>query len=203
MTPTLSASVPNYAMFSMFRRFTVDEYHRMIQSGVFVDGEPFELLEGYVVQKTPHGIAHDATMDDLDVALTAVVPAGWFVRSQRAVTLTDSEPEPDYAVVREPRSRYRASHPRPADIGLLIEVSDSSRVIDRTDKARVYAQAGIPVYWVVNIPDKRIEVFSQPSGPAETPAYADRQEYPVGTAVPVVLDGTEVGTVAVAEVIRG
>ena len=83
---------------------------------------------------------------------------------------------------------------------LVIEVSASSLSRDRGDKARIYARAGIPVYWVVNVVDKQIEVFTQPSGPAEAPAYASRDVYAGGTTVPVVLDGTAVGTVAVSDV---
>lgn len=202
MSATTIAQTPGFLSYAAFRRLTIDEYHRMIRAGILLDGEPFELLEGYLVKKISRGTPHDSVMDDLDALLSRLAPEGWFVRSQRAVTLSESEPEPDYAVVRAPRGRSRTTHPQPADIGLLIEVSDSSLVIDRTDKARIYARAGIPVYWVVNIPDRRIEVFTQPSGPTDAPAYADRTEYPVGASVPVVLDGREVGMVAVAEVIR-
>lgn len=86
-------------------------------------------------------------------------------------------------------------------MGLLIEVADITLDIDRYDKGRIYARAGIPVYWVVNVVDKVIEVYTQPSGPTEQPAYAQRDDYPIGTAVPVVLDGTTVGTITVAEVV--
>lgn len=80
-------------------------------------------------------------------------------------------------------------------------MSDSSLRADRVGKARIYARAGIPVYWVVNVVDKVVEVYTQPSGPCDAPAYAKRDEYPGGTAVPVVLDGTTVGTIAVADVV--
>ncbi len=91
-------------------------------------------------------------------------------------------------------------HPGPADTALVIEVSASSLYYNRTDKARIYARASIPVYWVVNVIDKVIEVFTQPSGPCDSPAYSQRDEYPVGTAVPVVLDGNTVGAIPVAEI---
>ncbi|MBA4062277.1 MAG: Uma2 family endonuclease [Isosphaera sp.] len=191
---------PEFLENAGFRRFTVDEYHQMIRAGILVDGEPIELLEGWMVKKMAHGTPHDSAMDAIEGLLPGLLSPEWFARCQRAVTLSDSEPEPDYAVVRGPRSRYRESHPTPPDIGLVIEFSASSLRIDRTGKARIYARENIPVYWVVNVVDKVIEVYTQPSGPAADPAYAHRQDYPVGAAVPVVLDGTTVGTVAVADV---
>jgi Uma2 family endonuclease len=104
------------------------------------------------------------------------------------------------AVVRGPRGRYKSAHPETGDIAALMEVSDSSLRVDRTGKARIYARAGIPVYWVVNVVDKVIEVYTQPSGPTASPAYADRQDYAIGASVPVVLDGTTIGAIAVADV---
>jgi Uma2 family endonuclease len=82
----------------------------------------------------------------------------------------------------------------------VVEVSTSSLHHDRTDKARIYARASIPVYWIVNVIDKVVEVYTQPSGPGDTPAYAKRDLCPIGTSVSVVLDGNTVGTIAVAEV---
>ncbi len=192
---------PEFAEGAGFRPFTIDEYHQMIRAGILIDGEPIELLEGWMIKKMSHGTPHDSSMDAFEGLLPTLLPSDWFMRCQRAVTLDDSEPEPDYAIVRGPRTRYRDAHPGPSDIGLVVEVSHSSLRVDRVGKARIYARAGIPVYWVVNVVDKVIEVYTQPSGPTETPAYAQRDDYPVGTAVPVVLDGNTVGTITVAEVV--
>jgi Uma2 family endonuclease len=184
-----------------FRKFTLAQYHKMIEMGWFLDGEPYELLEGHLVHKMPRGTPHDAALQAVTKRFFRMSPAGWDVRGQSAITLTgDSEPEPDLALVRGDENTYRDHHPGPGDIGLLVEISDSSRLIDRHDKGRIYARAGIPVYWVVNVVDKVVEVYTQPSGPTADPAYAHRQDYPVGAAVPVVLDGNPVGTVAVADV---
>ncbi len=183
-----------------FRRLTVAQYHQMIANGSLPEGEPIELIEGYLVEKMSCGETHDEVMDFLDRMLAGLIPTGWFLRSQRAITLEDSEPEPDYAFVRGVPVRNRGHHPLPNEIGLLIEISSSSLRLDRTHKARVYARAGIPVYWVVNVVDKQIEVFTQPSGPDDAPSYAKQEVFAVGTAVPVVFDGTAVGTIAVADV---
>jgi Uma2 family endonuclease len=200
------AARPYYMSQVGFRKFTLDEYHRMIENGVLTDGEPYELLEGNLVLKMSRGNAHDSALQALAEQFYRVVfagPAGWSVRGQSAVTLPPdgSEPEPDLAVVRGNATTYRDHHPGPGEIGLLVEVADSSLLVDRHDKGRIYARAGVPVYWVVNVVDKVIEVYTQPSGPTAAPAYARRDDYPPGTAVPVVLDGATVGTVAVAEVV--
>jgi Uma2 family endonuclease len=161
--------------------------------------EPYELLEGNLVHKMSRGTPHDAALQALFERLLRVLPAGGDVRGQSAVTLTGNS-EPDLAVVRGDENTYRTRHPGPADIGLLVEVADSSLLIDRHDKGRIYARERIPVYWVMNVVDKVVEVYTQPGGPAENPAYTRRDDYPVGTAVPVVLDGATVGTLAVADV---
>jgi Uma2 family endonuclease len=199
-TATKSA-VPELAAMAMFPRLTVKAYHDLIANGTVREGEPIELIEGLLVPKMSRGSPHDSAIDFLDEYLVPLVPAGWFARSQRAVTLADSEPEPDYAVVRGPRSRYRGHHPLAAEVSLVIEVSDSSLGYDRVHKARIYARAGIPVYWIVNVIDKQIEVLTQPSGPCDTPAYAQTDVYVSGASVPVALDGTTVGTIAVADVV--
>lgn len=203
MTPTVSDPPPGFLAYASFRRFTLDEYHRMIRAGVLVDGEPFELIEGYMVRKMPRGTPHDDTLDLAEGEFQRLVPAGWFVRTQRAVTLTDSEPEPDLAVVRGPRGRYRASHPTPGEIGLIAEVAASSLPFDRVDKARAYARSGVAVYWVIDVAGRRIEVLTGPSGPTTTPGYAAQAVFGPGQSVPVELDGTAVGSIAVDDVLPG
>ncbi len=103
--------------------------------------------------------------------------------------------------MRGDESTFRRRHPGPTDIGLVVEVSDRSLRIDRHDKGAIYARNAIPVYWVVNVVDDAIEVYTRPGGTDDTAAYAARDDYPVGTAVPVVLDGTAVGAVTVAEMV--
>ncbi|MBX9582792.1 MAG: Uma2 family endonuclease [Gemmataceae bacterium] len=179
------------------RRITVDQYHKLLEIGYLEHGDPIELLEGYMVHKMPRGFPHDRVLDRLDRFLVPKLTDPWFARSQRAITIpTDGEPEPDLAVVRGPMDRF-TDHPRPDDIGLLVEAADSSLGFDRFDKARLYAEAGIPVYWIVNIPDRQIEVLTRPAGPG----YVQRDVYPAGSTVPVVLDGVQVGAVAVADII--
>src|SRR5262245_47769905 len=108
------------------RRFTVDEYHRMLESGVLAGGERSELLEGWIVAKMTRKPPHDTTIELVDEALRGQVPAGWRVRTQSAITTLESEPEPDLAVVRGAIRDHAARHPGPGEIALVIEVADST-----------------------------------------------------------------------------
>jgi Uma2 family endonuclease len=175
-------------------RFTVDQYHHMIRSGVLDANDRVELLEGWIVSKMPHNPPHDGMLDALLGELQALLPTEWFPRVQSAITTAHSEPEPDIAVVRGPRRRYFKRHPQTSDIGLVVEVSDSSLQQDRNVKAPLYARAGIAFYWIVNLIDARVEVYSEPS----ESGYQIVRVYQRGESVPLILDGQEIGSVAVA-----
>jgi Uma2 family endonuclease len=183
-----------------FRRFSVAEYHRLIQCGILTEDDNIELLEGYLVQKMSGTPAHDGTVQLVEKALRDR-REGWSVRIKSAVTLNDSEPEPDFAIVRGEERTYRSRHPGPADIGLVIEVADSTLPGDRADKGRIYARAGIPSYWIVNLCDRQVEVYTNPSGPTPQPAYAQRVDYHVGDSIPLVLDGVVMGTIPVQDML--
>jgi Uma2 family endonuclease len=183
------------------RRFSVDEYHRMIQADVLNDADRVELLEGYVVLKMPRNPPHHGTIQIVRKRLTRALPPGWDLRIQSAVTLTESEPEPDLAVVRGDERTYLARHPGPADVGLIVEVADSSLDRGRDDRGRIYARAAIPIYWIVNLVDGRVEVYSAPSGATAAPAYAQRQDLLPGANVPFLLAGAVVASVPVVDLL--
>src|SRR5207237_675891 len=109
----LTSAAP-FGGLSSLRRFSVGEYHRMIQAGVLTDEDKVELLDGYVVLKMPRNPPHDGTIDLLKDALPALLPAGWLMRVQQAITLSESEPEPDLALARGNKRSYLARHPGPA-----------------------------------------------------------------------------------------
>src|SRR5262249_22170236 len=96
---------------------------------------------------------------------------------------------------------YENRHPTIADIGLMIEVADASLLRDQRDKTRIYARAGIPGYWIVNLVDGRIEVYLQPSGPTGVPTYNSFHIYQAGDAVPLIMVGVSVGTIAAADLL--
>ena len=162
MTPSV-ANLPLLGVTAGFRRFSVPEYHHLCELGILTEDDNLELLEGYLVHKMTRNAPHDGTLHRLLRFLSRMVPDEWEVRCQAAVTLSDSEPEPDLAIVRR-GTNYRLQHPAPADIALVIEVSDSSLDGDRADKCRIYARAGVPIYWIVNLVDEQIEVYSSPVG---------------------------------------
>jgi Uma2 family endonuclease len=182
-------------------RFSVARYQRMIETGILTAEDKVELLENYLVLKMPRNPLHDGTVQLATEALLRVVPQGWRLRVQLTVVLPDSQPEPDFSIVRGDARTYLTRHPGPSDVGLIVEVAESSLLRDQRDKTRIYARAGIPCYWIVNLVDRRIEVYSQPSGPAAVPAYASFQLYQPGDSVPLVLDGNTVGTVSVDELL--
>jgi Uma2 family endonuclease len=130
-----------------------------------------------------------------------LLPAGWCLRMQSAITLAGSEPEPDGAIVRGSARSYSCHHPGPSDIGLVIEVAEATLAGDRADKGRIYARAGIACYWIVNLVDRQIEVYTAPSGPTATPAYGQRQDLRVGDDIALTLDGTVAASIPVRELL--
>jgi Uma2 family endonuclease len=198
----LAAGRPAYALFASFHRFSVDAYHRMLTTGILDEDGRTELLEGYLVTRMGYDPPHATSVVRTRRRIERLLPPGWEVREEKPVTFPDSEPVPDVAVARGDDAAYAARRPAPADLALLVEVADSSLEIDRQDKARVYARAGIAEYWIVNVPDRQIEVYTQPSGPASSaPAYAHVQIFRPGSVVPLVLDGVTLGTIAVDDVL--
>jgi Uma2 family endonuclease len=141
-------------------------------------------------------VAVDLSQDEVSSRL----PRDWRVRVQSAVTLAESEPEPDVAVVRGPARRYRKSHPGPRDIGMLIEVADSSLAEDRAITGPQYARAKVPMYWIVNLVERKVEVYSQPRG-GKSPGYAVRRDYASNEAVPLVLENRLLGHIPVEDLL--
>ncbi len=146
-----------------------------------------------MTQKPPHPIAVDLLRD----AFANRLSQRWYVRTQAPITLPEGEPEPDLAPVRGDRRDYLQRHPGPDDVALVVEVADTSPARDRGIKQQMYAQAGIPASWIVNLPERKIERYAEPSVAEVTPDYAQRRDYGMTDAIPVVLDGVEVGRLEV------
>lgn len=182
-------------------RFSVDQYHAMIQASILTEDDPVELLEGWLITKMPKNPRHTLVTQLARDLLASLLPPGWYINIQEPITTAESEPEPDVVVVRGERRQYPDHHPGPQDIALVIEVADSSLRRDQTLKKRIYAAAGISVYWIVNLIDGQIEVYSEPSGSHEQPDYHQQQNYGLEDAVPVVVDGQEVGRLSVQDLL--
>jgi Uma2 family endonuclease len=179
----------------------VAEYHKLIEIGILTEDDNLELLEGYLVHKMSRNPPHDAALQLIQDTLPRLLPAGWCLRMQSAITLSSSEPEPDGAVVRGSARSYASHHPGPADIGLVIEVADATLAGDRVDKGRIYARAGIPCYWIVNLVDRQVEVYTSPSGATTTPAYAQRQDFHAADVVALTPDAAVVAHISVADLL--
>jgi len=150
------------------RRFTRVEYERLIELGVFRPGEAIELLGGHLLVAEPQGARHYTAIVKTARALQAAFGAGAYVRMQGPIGLDDeSEPEPDVAVVPGTVDDYGAEHP--ARAVLVVEVAESSLAFDRDYKGSLYARAGVPDYWVLNLADRVLEVYRQPQADAEAP----------------------------------
>jgi Uma2 family endonuclease len=161
------------------RRWSRTEYERLIDLGVFQPGDPIELIGGELLVAEPQGAPHYTAIRKTARVLERAFGPTWEVRTQGPMGLDDeSEPEPDIAVVPGEPEDYRSAHPSRAD--LVVEVSESSLAFDRGHKGSVYARAGILDYWIVNLVDRVLEVYGEPSPDAAAPfgaSYARREVF--------------------------
>jgi Uma2 family endonuclease len=183
------------------RRFTVEEFLWMVEAGVFARNERFELLEGWIIPTMTRNPPHEVTIVLVQDGLRGPLPPGWHIRTQASTRTPDSVPEPDLAIVRGAARDYLKRHPGPQDTALVVEVADSSLAEDRGIKLRLYARAGYPIYWIVNLIVMMIEVYTDPTGPDATPTYRTRRDYGVDDVVPLVIDGREVGRIAARDLL--
>jgi Uma2 family endonuclease len=147
------------------RRWTREEYHRAGELGLFRPEERLELLDGEIIEKMTQNSPHAATVSAVAAMLLAAFGPGHVVRSQLPMALTPrSEPEPDVLVARGAPFDYVADHPTAADTLLLVEVADTTLWFDRTRKRPAYARAGVREYWILNLRDRQLEVYREPSG---------------------------------------
>lgn len=170
---------------------TVEQYHQMLAAGILEEGAPIELLDGLLVAKdrgpgmTVHPL-HSFVVSQLVRRSAAIDKLGCHLRIQSAVTIPPRhEPEPDALIVRGQPRDYLQRHPGPEDVSSAVEVADSSLARDRTTKLRIYATAGIPQYVVINIPDRRLEVYEEPD--RERGGYRDRRELAVEATLALLL----------------
>jgi len=145
------------------RLFTVGEFYQMADAGIFSEDDRVELLAGEIVEMSPIGSRHASCVDRLARSLHQQAGSSLIVRTQSPVRLDDhSEPQPDIAVIRYREDFYRDAHPGPADVLLIVEVADTSVDVDRGVKVPLYARAGIPEVWVVDLSDRFVDVYQDP-----------------------------------------
>jgi len=184
-------------------RMSMEKYEAMVQSGVFSKRDRLQLVEGLLVEKMtehpPHASVSVTTAD----AMRAMLPKGWHLREEKPLRIPSraSLPEPDIVVTRGKSQDYLKRHPEPVDVSLVIEVADSSLEEDRTVMARIYGGGGLARYWIVNLVDHQVEDYSQPSGTAEPLGYRHCEIFRPGQSIPVVIEETEAGRIAVADIL--
>ncbi len=145
------------------KRFSIAEYHRLGELGFFAPDERIELIRGELIIKAAKSTFHSVCNSLLLGELCALARKKAIVRGQEPIILSNnSEPEPDVVIARNRSDNYLSSHPEPADILLVIEVSDSTLKYDQRTKLSLYAEAGIANYWIFNLVDNQLEMHSEP-----------------------------------------
>lgn len=146
------------------RRFTVKQYHQMVEAGVLKEDERVELIRGEIVEMSPIGRRHAAGVNRLNALFNQRLAEVVIVGVQNPVELDDnSEPQPDFALLRRRADFYEAGHPQPKDILLLVEVADTTVEADREVKIPLYADSGVSEVWLVDVNAQSLEVYRQPS----------------------------------------
>ncbi len=179
------------------KRISVDQYHAIIRAGVFDDDDPIELLKGWLVEKMPKKPPRSVATGLVSDAMGPLLPPRWHLICQEPIITADSEPEPDIGAVRGKRRDNNDTHPRPKDVGLIVEVADATLARDRGVKKTTYARAAIPIYWMVILLDRCVEVYTDPTGPAKKPDYRHKHVFGAKESVPFILDGKEIGRLKV------
>ncbi len=145
--------------------FTVAEYERMGEAGIFSADDRLELIEGEIVEMLPIGSRHAACVKRLSAFLNRRLSQAVIISVQDPIVLNDySEPQPDVALLKQRDDFYENAHPEADDVLLVIEVADTTLEYDRQIKVPLYARSGVPEVWVVNLVDERIETFARPAG---------------------------------------
>lgn len=196
MTSEVATDEPSPSAPRPLYRLSVAQYEKMIDHGVLTKRDKIELIEGLLVERLPKTQIRHMTRTRIHGELVRGTEDGWLSAQKCPVLLARSEPEPDIMVMRGPISNYHRRKPNPADVALVVEVSD---LLYARDVARLpmFAEAGIPAYWIANIPDRKIEVYADPVGTE----YRSRGDYGLDAEVPLILDGREVARLPVRDLL--
>lgn len=199
----VESGIPPGNIGSPFYPLDLDRYHKMVAEGILGKDDRLELLGGWLVTKMSINPPHQTSLRKVRWELNRIVPRGWFADQDCPISLpiSGSEPEPDVLVIRGAFSDYREQHPGPLDLALVVEVASTSLAEDRGYKKRLYATDSIQTYWIVNLVDQIVEVYTEPSGLSDAPDYGVRQDFHPGQLLPVMIDGLQVGVIAVIDLL--
>lgn len=182
-------------------RFTPHQFAQLQTAGILSEDDRYELLDGLVVHQMPPNPPHAMCTHRLTRLLLALFSdPEWYVGIQSPVSLPDSVPMPDLFVARGPDTRYASRHPGPKDLVLVIEVADTSLDVDMNTKLPMYARGRVPQVWVVDLKNRRVQVFSQPRG-GKTPGYKQHAIHAEREQVPVIVDDHPRGSLAVRDLL--
>jgi Uma2 family endonuclease len=165
-------------MVSVFK-WSIADWHELIDSGVLAEHR-VELLEGEIIEMSPEGAMHSSTNYAVAEYLRDLLRARAIIREAHPITLDNSEPEPDIAIVYSPYTNYFTRHPYPQDIYWLVEIYSRTLKSDLEKKSLTYARNGIPEYWVIDLINKQLVVHTQPINNS----YAQIQSFTTGTIIP-------------------
>jgi Uma2 family endonuclease len=187
----------------LVRRFSVEEFYRLGELGIIGPEERVELLEGYITMVPPIGEPHATSCDLVYRTFLKILPPGLDVSNGREAKLIASVPVPDGLVLRGSVREFAVKKAQATDIAIVVEVADSTLAEDRGLMQRIYAVAGIPEYWIVNLPERKLEVYRRPV-PAlteQSAKYETVEVYLPDQSVDVVIDGRRIGSFAVSEIL--
>jgi Uma2 family endonuclease len=175
-------------------RLTVNKYEAMVAAGLLTKHDRLELIEGALVEKMGKREKHATGSENTALAIARVLRSGWHVRHDNPVRIPnrDSEPEPDISVARGVPNDYIKHHPGPDDLALVVEVSQWTPQADRA-LAETYIGGGIPVYWLLNLRDRQLEIYTSGNS---APAILAENEF-----VDLVIASVSVGRIAVADLL--
>ena len=148
----------------------------------------------------PQNPPHSISLIRLNRWFAAHLPTEYLLSPQLPVTADDSEPEPDVSIFPGPESRFVERHPGLSECDLVIEIAESSLAYDRGTKLELYAGSKVPQYWIVNLVDKQVEVYTLPRG-GKKPQYKKRVDYKVDDSIPVVLAKAAIGSIPVRDIL--
>jgi Uma2 family endonuclease len=195
---TPSTAPPSPDLIARLFRLTVGQYDKIVASGIIAEIKRVELIEGLLVAKMGRNRPHVQSGKRGFRAIERLLPAGWHVSKEDPVVVSEgSKPEPDLSVVRGEIEDFDHRDVTAADVALVVEIAESSLSVDRLEMKRIYSASRIPVYWIVNLIDRQLEVYTDP----------DRGEYRTTTIlnadqnVEIILDGVAVGSIAVADLL--
>jgi Uma2 family endonuclease len=196
--PPAQVNSPGPSYLSHMYRLTVKQYDQMVEAGILGKRDRVELIEGILVAKMgrnrPHIVSGKKALRTLE---RAILP-GWHVAKEDPAVVSDlSKPEPDLAVVRGQAEDYIERDVEAADIALVVEIADSTLRADQQEMKPIYAASALPVYWIINLVDHQLEVYSDPEGRE----YRTSQVFSREQDVPLIIGGTEVGRIRVADLL--